>query len=83
MTPWIPAIDSAHPLASQPERYVLKREGKATFLAIDPTNQNLLEVSEIAEAHRFLTQEAALRAASELNRPDRGPLPVAPVGEPS
>ncbi|MFN9630036.1 MAG: hypothetical protein ACK59A_07365 [Cyanobacteriota bacterium] len=68
MTPWIPAIDTAHPLPSQPERFVLKREMEAKFLAIDPANQNLLEVSEIQEAHRFLTQEAALRAASELNR---------------
>jgi hypothetical protein len=82
MTPWIPAIDSAHPLASQPERYVLKREEEARFLAIDPTNQNLLEVSEIKEAHRFLTQEAALRAASELNRLNRRPLDEAPLGEP-
>jgi hypothetical protein len=49
------------------------------FLGIDPNDQSVLEVSLIADAHHFRTQEAALRAAAELNRLGRGPLDVVKV----
>ena len=85
---WTPALDPANPLAgSHPERYVLKRlendsdTGAETFLVLDPNDQGVQEVSLIEEAHQFLTHEAALRAAAELNRLGRGPLDVQKVGE--
>lgn len=89
MSFWTPALDPANPLAcSQPERYVLRRletsaetEGDV-FLGIDPNDQSVLDVSLIEEAHHFRTQEAALRAADELNRLGRGPLDVVKVGNP-
>jgi len=89
MSFWTPAIDPANPLAcSQPERYVLRRLETSTdaevetFLGIDPNDQSVLDVSLIEEAHHFRTQEAALRAAAELNRLGRGPLDVVKVGDP-
>jgi hypothetical protein len=55
---------------------------KEVFLGIDPNDQSVLDVSLIEEAHHFRTQEAALRAAVELNRLGRGPLDVVKVGDP-
>ncbi|MFN9546841.1 MAG: hypothetical protein ACK6AD_07195 [Cyanobacteriota bacterium] len=86
---WPPALDPAHSLAcAQPERYVLsllptnpEQPDARTFLGLDPTDQSVLEVSRIGDAHHFLTHEAALRAAAELNRLGRGPLDVVKVGE--
>lgn len=79
---WTPAIDPANPLAScHPERYALKRLDSAVFLGIDPADQSVVEVSQIGEAHHFLTHEAALRAAAELNLLGRGPLDVVKVAE--
>jgi hypothetical protein len=68
---------------AHPERYALKRldHEEACFLGLDPGDQTLLEVSLIGEAHHFLTHEAALRAAGELNRMGRGPLDVIRVEE--
>lgn len=85
---WTPALDPANPLAcSQPERYVLRRLEKdadnpeaETFLGLDSNDQSVLDVSLITEAHHFLTHEAALRAAAQLNRMGRGPLDVVKVG---
>lgn len=89
MSFWTPAIDPANPLAcSQPERYVLRRletsldTEEEAFLGIDPNDQSVLAVSLIEDAHHFRTQEAALRAAAELNRLGRGPLDVVKVGDP-
>jgi hypothetical protein len=65
---WAPDIDPAHPMeCTQPERYVLRRS-EGPFLAIDPRDENLMEVEEPTEAYRFHTHEAALRAAAELRR---------------
>jgi hypothetical protein len=65
---WAPEIDPAHPMdCTQPERYVLKRLN-GPFLAIDPRDENLMDVEEPEEAYRFHTHEAALRAAAELRR---------------
>ena len=55
--------------------------GKETFLGLDPNDQSVLDVHRVAEAHHFLTHEAALRAAGELNRLGRGPLDVVKVGD--
>jgi hypothetical protein len=92
MSFWTPALDPANPLAgSHPERYVLRRlptteEGDSLegelFLGLNPNDQSVLEVTAVAEAHHFLTHEAALRAAGELNRLGRGPLDVVKVGDP-
>jgi hypothetical protein len=82
---WTPAIDPANPLAGcHPERYALKRldPDGARYLGLDPGDQTLLEVSLVGEAYHFLTHEAALRAAGELNRMGRGPLDVIKVEEP-
>ena len=57
-------------------------EDVETFLGIDPGDQSVLEVPLMANAHHFRTQEAALRAAVELNRLGRGPLDVVKVGDP-
>lgn len=86
---WTPALDPANPLVgSHPERYVLRRLEKADataegeiYLGLDPSDQSVQEVSLLAEAHHFLTHEAALRAAAELNRLGRGPLDVVKVGD--
>lgn len=59
-----------------------EEEAKEVFLGIDPNDQSVLDVSLIEEAHHFRTQEAALRAAVELNRLGRGPLDVVKVGDP-
>jgi hypothetical protein len=90
MSFWTPALDPANPLAgSHPERYVLRRLEKdmenpeaETFLGLNPTDQSVQDVGLMDEAHHFLTHEAALRAASELNRMGRGPLDVVKVGDP-
>ncbi|MEB3156973.1 MAG: hypothetical protein VKO26_06000 [Cyanobacteriota bacterium] len=87
---WTPALDPANPLVgSHPERYALRRLEKAgetleteIFLGLDATDQSVQEVTMVSEAHQFLTHEAALRAAAELNRLGRGPLDVVKVGEP-
>jgi hypothetical protein len=91
MSFWTPALDPANPLAgSHPERYVLRRlvidaenPDAQTFLGIDPNDQSVRDVGLMEEAHHFLTHEAALRAAGELNRMGRGPLDVVKVGDPS
>lgn len=88
---WTPALDPANPLAgSHPERYVLRRlvidaenPDDQTFLGLDPNDQSVRDVGLMEEAHHFLTHEAALRAAGELNRMGRGPLDVVKVGDPS
>lgn len=94
MSFWTPALDPANPLVgSQPERYVLRRlttgdapaEGEtqgALFLGLDPNDQSVQEVDHQEAAHHFLTHEAALRAATELNRLGQGPLDVVKVGNP-
>ena len=74
---WAPDIDPAHPLAcTQPERYVLKRLDRGTFLAVAADGEALADVATPAEAHAFHTHEAALRAATELNHEGRGPIDV-------
>ena len=86
---WTPALDPANPLAgSHPERYVLRRlenerddHEAEMFLGLHPNDQSIQEVGQVAEAHRFLTHEAALRAASELHRLGWGPLDVVKVRE--
>ncbi|MFN9941992.1 MAG: hypothetical protein ACK56I_21200, partial [bacterium] len=86
MPVWTPAIDPANPLAGcHPERYALKRldPDGACFLGLNPGDQTLLEVSLVREAYHFLTHEAALRAAGELNRMGRGPLDVIKVEDPT
>ena len=78
-------MDPANPLAGcHPERYVLKRLDRedTCFLGLHAEDQTLLDVSLIESAHHFLTHEAALRAAAELNRMGRGPLDVVKVKEP-
>ena len=90
MSFWTPALDPANPLAgSHPERYVLRRLEKdpgnpevEIFLGLNPTDQSVQDVGLMDEAHHFLTHEAALRAASELNRLGRGPLDVVKVRDP-
>lgn len=77
---WTPGIDSANPLAcSQPERYVLRRMGMDAFLGIDRRDQSIIDVRLIEQAHLFRTHEAALRAASELERMGQGPVDVIKV----
>ncbi|MEB3352974.1 MAG: hypothetical protein VKM34_01870 [Cyanobacteriota bacterium] len=77
---WAPAIDPAHPLeCSHPERYVLRRLSNGSYIAIHPDDQSLIDVSDPAVAHGFHTHEAALRAASELNRLGRGNVDVVKV----
>lgn len=53
-----------------------------TFLGLDSRDQSIQDVSQMEAAHHFRTHEAALRAASELNRLGRGPLDVVKVGDP-
>lgn len=66
---WAPQIDPAHPMdCTQPERYVLKRLGSGKYLAIDARDQGVIDVPDHSAAYLFHTHEAALRAASELNR---------------
>ncbi len=89
MSFWTPALDPSNPLVgSHPERYVLRRLDKTDdtpegeiFLGLDPIDQSVQEVSLQSDAHHFLTHEAALRAAAELNRLGRGPLDVVKVAE--
>ena len=74
---WAPGIDPAHPLdCSHPERYVLQRLQSGAYIAIDPQDQSLIDVSDPQSAHGFLTHEAALRAAGELNKLGRGGVDV-------
>ncbi|MEB3305819.1 MAG: hypothetical protein VKL58_06350 [Cyanobacteriota bacterium] len=80
MSFWTPGIDSANPLAcSQPERYVLRRVGMDAYLGIDRRDQSIMDVRLIEQAHHFRTHEAAVRAASELERMGRGPVDVIKV----
>lgn len=66
---WSPEIDPDHPLAcTQPERYVLRRLSDGRYLAINPGDQSLVDVEAPEQAHGFHTHEAALRAASELQK---------------
>ena len=66
---WAPEIDPAHPMeCTQPERYVLRRIDGGAYLAIGPEDGGLLDVEEAAQAYLFHTHEAALRAATELNK---------------
>lgn len=71
--------------APKGEGDALNEEGDApvteTYLGLDPNDQSVLDVHRVAEAHHFLTHEAALRAAGELNRLGRGPLDVVKVGD--
>lgn len=74
---WAPGIDPAHPLdCSHPERYVLQRLQSGAYIAIDPQDQSLIDVTDPQSAHGFHTHEAALRAAGELNKLDRGGVDV-------
>ena len=78
------ALDSKNRwVGCHPGRFALKRlnPDEESFLGLDPSDQTLLDVSLIAEAHHFLTHEAALRAASEINRMGRGPVDVVRVPE--
>lgn len=66
---WAPEIDPAHPMdCTKPERYVLRRLTGGAYLAIASADGALLDVAEASDAYLFHTHEAALRAASELNR---------------
>jgi hypothetical protein len=66
---WAPEIDPAHPLdCTQPERYVLRHLTSGTYVAMNQADGQLLAVAVVPEAYQFHTHEAALRAASELNR---------------
>lgn len=66
---WAPEIDPAHPMdCTQPERYLLRRLKDGAYIAIGPEDGALVDVEEAAQAYRFHTHEAALRAASELNK---------------
>ena len=64
---------------TQAERYALKRLNNGTFLAIAGEEQNLVDVGSTSEAFLFHTHEAALRAATNLNRVGRGPLDVVKI----
>ena len=77
---WAPEIDPAHPLAcTQAERYVLRRLDNGNHIALQQGDQSLLDVSELAEAHAFHTQEAALPAAIELHQLGAGDFDVVQV----
>ena len=66
---WSPDIDPSHPMdCTQPERYVLRRISRSSYIAIDHADQSLIAVDSADEAYGFHTHEAALRAAGELNR---------------
>jgi hypothetical protein len=66
---WAPEIDPTHPMdCTQPERYVLRRLNGGAYLAIAQEDGSLLDVAEVGQAYMFHTHEAALRAATELNR---------------
>jgi hypothetical protein len=64
---------------TQAERYALKSLINGTFLAIAGEEQNLVDVGSTSEAFLFHTHEAALRAATNLNRVGRGPLDVVKI----
>ncbi|MBW4530554.1 MAG: hypothetical protein KME02_07695 [Aphanothece saxicola GSE-SYN-MK-01-06B] len=69
MPVWAPEIDPAHPPeCTQAKRYVLQRLSDGSFVSIRPDDQGLGQVSDPMAAYLFHTQEAALRAAGELNR---------------
>ncbi|MCP9804139.1 hypothetical protein KBY75_11230 [Cyanobium sp. T1G-Tous] len=77
---WAPEIDPSHPMdCTQAERYALKRLSDGTFLAIAGEDQRLVDVVHTSEAFLFHTHDAALRAATELNRGGRGPLDVVKI----
>jgi hypothetical protein len=77
---WAPEIDPSHPMdCTQAERYALKSLINGTFLAIAGEEQNLVDVGSTSEAFLFHTHEAALRAATNLNRVGRGPLDVVKI----
>ncbi|MEY4760058.1 MAG: hypothetical protein RLZZ268_1556 [Cyanobacteriota bacterium] len=77
---WAPEIDPSHPMdCTQAERYALKSLNNGTFLAIAGEEQNLVDVGSTSEAFLFHTHEAALRAATNLNRVGRGPLDVVKI----
>jgi len=77
---WAPEIDPAHPMdCTQAECYVLKQLESGTYLAIDAGDQGLIEVADPTLAHGFHTHEAALRAASELNRLGRPTVDVVKI----
>ncbi|MCT0226022.1 hypothetical protein [Synechococcus sp. CS-1328] len=77
---WAPEIDPAHPMdCTQAEHYVIKHLGRGMFLAVQGEDQHLSDVATAAEAHRFHTHEAAIRAAEELNRLGEGPVDVVKV----
>lgn len=66
---WAPEIDPAHPMdCTQPERYLLRRLRDGAYIAIKAEDGALIDVEDPARAYRFHTHEAALRAASELNK---------------
>lgn len=66
---WAPEIDPAHPMeCTQPERYLLRRLSGGAYIAISAGDGSLLDVEDPAKAYLFHTHEAALRAASELNK---------------
>jgi hypothetical protein len=74
---WAPEIDPAHPMeCTQPERYVLQRLASGSFIAIDESDQSLVDVEEPGNAYLFHTHEAALRAAGELKRLGNGSVDV-------
>jgi hypothetical protein len=55
---------------------VLQRLSSGCYIAIDGQDQSLVDVLEPELAYLFHTHEAALRAASELNRLGKGSIDV-------
>lgn len=53
---------------TQPERYLLRRLRDGAYIAIKAEDGTLMDVQDPARAYLFHTHEAALRAASELNK---------------
>ena len=77
---WAPAIDPSHPMeCTQPERYAIRRDDNGHYLAVQPHDQAVTEVTQPGEAYLFHTHEAALRAAQELNNTGRGPVDVVKI----
>ena len=77
---WAPEIDPSHPMdCTQPERYAIRRLDNSSFLALEGSDQQLLEVGAANDAYLFHTHEAALRAAQELNQTGRGPVDVVKI----
>ena len=77
---WSPGLDPDHPMVgSQPERYVLRRLGTGLYIAIDPSDQSLMDVEEAARAHGFHTHDAALRAVGEVRKLGQGGIDIVKI----